>query len=88
MRTFWQIVVWGALCGLVIGSSALFHAHAASEDSFPNVCGMLRSGVSLVQIETTLLERGYTDAQAGAFTGQTVIDHCADQIPNVRRQLA
>jgi hypothetical protein len=84
-----RYLFWAAVCGAVIGGASFIpKANAASGDSFPNVCVMLRSGASLVQIETTLLARGYTDAQAGAFTGQTVIAHCADQIPNVRRQLA
>jgi hypothetical protein len=71
--------------GSLLGQS--WTAHAASIEYFPNLCSDLRNGMPLVDIETMLLARGYTDGDAGTFTGHMVLQHCPDQVENVRGQL-
>jgi hypothetical protein len=87
MKTFWQTVVWGALAGLVIGSSALFRAHAETPDQRVNVCYALRHGVNVVDIETRLAAAGYTPTDAGTLAGRMLRDHCPELINEVAKQV-
>jgi hypothetical protein len=87
VKTFWQIIVWGALAGLVIGSSALFRAHAETPDQHFNVCYALRHGAPIVDIETSLVAGGYTAADAGVLAGRMLRDHCPEMINEVAAQV-
>lgn len=62
-------------------------ANAATANSAFNVCAALRGGTSLASIESTLTARGYSEHDAGAFTGAEVRDHCPDMRANVVAQV-
>jgi hypothetical protein len=72
-----RILLLAFATGAVLGQS--FTAHAASIDYFPNLCSDLRNGMPLADVETLLLARGYTEHDAGTFTGRMVLEHCPDQ---------
>lgn len=72
--------------GILVGGFA-GQARASTIDKDINVCAELRSGTSLAVIESELLVRGYTDSDAGAFTGKTILAHCPDQKVNAINQV-
>ena len=80
---FWLLLL-GAITGFAVWFS--IPAHSASIDYFPNLCADLRNGMPLGDVETLLLARGYSDWDAGAFTGEMVRDHCPDQRDSVVAQ--
>lgn len=83
-----RYIFWTVLTGLFLGAiGASAEARAESVEYFPNLCVELRSGAHLVDIESSLLVRGYSDWDAGAFLGRTVKEHCPDQINNVLAQI-
>lgn len=77
------------LFAALAASTILFAApaHAAVVHTSVNICAELRSGVSLASIESTLTASGYSERDAGAFTGAQVRDHCPDQRANVVAQV-
>jgi hypothetical protein len=88
VKLLWQILVWGALAGLVISSSALFRAHAATLSDPVHICAALRDHISLANIETALEATGLTPYNAGTYAGIVIKTQCPDQIGYVIGQLA
>lgn len=88
MKTLWRTFVWGALAGLVIGSSALFKAHADPIDwttatyaakSATAVCSTLdiyptREGV--LGVMQGIGEDGFTVGQAAQVVVIAVQSSC------------
>lgn len=93
MKTLWQILVWGALAGLIIGSSALFKAHADPMDSrvavnaakaSGAVCSTLAVYPSLAGVAGVLQgieEDGFTGYQSGQIIALSVEAGCPSRIP-------
>lgn len=67
----------GLLSAGLITAAAVAHGTSVG-DTF-NICMALRHGASLATIETALTARGYSQYDAGAFTGAEVRDHCPEQ---------
>lgn len=88
MKLFWQIIVYGALAGLIIGSSALFKAHAATIADPVHICTALRDHISLANIETALEATGLTPFNAGHYAGIVVKTQCPEMTAYVIAQLA
>jgi hypothetical protein len=86
VKTLWWALVWVSLTVLIIGSAALFHAHAASVDAGVSICFALREGASLAAVESALIAQGYSQSDAGVLTGLQVRDHCPDQRVSVIKQ--
>lgn len=83
MKLFWQILVWGALAGLVIGSSALFRANAAGIQE-PSMCVQFEAAPTFATVNAvmqSLIDNGLDNNQAGRIVVATVEQHCPQHIP-------
>lgn len=88
MKTLLRTIGYSAFAGFILVSADLCpNADAASTNHFPNVCAELRSGATLLDIETSLLTAGYSESDAGTFAGNTIRAHCPEQIPIVLAQI-
>jgi hypothetical protein len=88
MKLFWQTVVWGALAGLVIGSGALFKAHADPIDwttatyaakSANAVCETLTiypTQTGVLGVMAGIREDGFTTTQAAQIVVIAVQSSC------------
>lgn len=82
MKIVWQIFVWGALAGLVIGSSALFRANAAAVQE-PSMCVEFDAAPTFAtvnQVMYSLLDNGHDIQQASELVVQTVETRCPQYI--------
>jgi hypothetical protein len=88
MKLFWQTVVWGALAGLVIGSGALFKAHA-DPDAVPYaVCAELGTHPNIFTVSRVLEEieaSGLTVKQAASVVVESVTSTCPQYVPLLQR---
>lgn len=69
------------------GSFTAPTAGASVTDTPARICGELRTGAALTELEAKMLAAGYTEHNAGAATGAAVRDRCPEQTTNVLRQL-
>jgi hypothetical protein len=83
VKTLWWTLVWGALAGLVIGSSALFHAHAAVIQE-PSMCVEFDASPTFATVNAVmydLISSGNSVDKAAELLVQTVEQHCPQRIP-------
>ena len=81
----WSLFAAGAAMAAALALPA--PADAATIDSRFDICAALRDGTSLAAIETTLEARGYNATNAGVLTGNTIRQHCPDQVSNAMSQI-
>jgi hypothetical protein len=81
---------WAAAAAAVVTSSAWFPlvAHAGTHADPVNICGALRDGISLGNIESALESTGMGATAAGAYAGTVIRTQCPDLIGLAMGQLA
>jgi hypothetical protein len=93
VKTFWQAVFWGSLAGLIIGSGALFKAHADPVDPLvavyaakhtSAVCETLAIYPTFAGVEGVaegIQEDGFTAYQSGQIIALSVEAGCPQRLP-------
>ena len=82
MKLFWQIIVWSALAGLVIGSASLFRAHAATIQT-PSICAAFTAAPTFASVNAVmqaLLDNGHDVEAAANILVDTVETSCPQHL--------